>query len=65
MIEYSLQILPLIWDLQTSQPDATQPWYADDTGADSTFSGICKHIDNLMVEGPRGDIYRSRQRASW
>ena len=49
MIAYGLVILPLIWDLQTSHPDVTKPWYADDTGAGGTFAGICQHLDNLMM----------------
>ena len=62
MITYGLGILPLIWDLQNSPPEqmsrphVTQPWYDNDAGAGGTFAGICQHIDNLMVQGPRGDI---------
>ena len=52
MISYSLGILPLIQDLQMDHPDVTQPCYADDDGAGGTFSGIGRHLDNLMVRGP-------------
>ena len=65
MIAYGLQILPLIWDLQMAHPNVTQPWYADDAGAGGTFVGIYQHIDNLMVQGPCGDISWIQQRAYW
>ena len=30
----------------------TQTWYADDAGAGSTFGGIRRNLDNLMVRTP-------------
>ena len=51
MILYGLWILLLIQYLWKAHPIVTQPWYADDPASGRTFSGICQHLDNLMVRG--------------
>ena len=40
MITYCLGILPLIRDLQTAHPRATQLWYSNDSGVGGTFAVI-------------------------
>ena len=52
MIAYGLGILPLIWDLRKDHPGVTRPGYAYDAGAGSTFDGIHKHLENVMMRDP-------------
>ena len=49
MVTYGLGILPLIRKLWKAHPGVTQPWYVDEAGAGSTFKGICRHLDDLIV----------------
>ena len=51
MVAYGLGILLIICELQKSHPGVTKPWYADDSGAGSTFEGIWRNLDVLMVRG--------------
>ena len=44
-IEYRIGILLLIKNLKQEIPDVTQPWYADDDGALSTFTIIKTYFD--------------------
>ena len=39
-IDYSIGILTLIQKLKRELPDATHPWYADNSGALVTFSRL-------------------------
>ena len=34
MIAYGIRVLPLIRELRGAHPWVTQPWYADDAGAE-------------------------------
>ena len=52
MVKYGLVILLLIRELRKDHPGITQTWYADATGAGSTFEGIRIHLDYLMVRVP-------------
>ena len=54
-ITYGLGILPLFRDLRADHPRVTQPWYADDSGAKGTLTGIKQNLNVLVVQGsPRG-----------
>ena len=52
MVAYGLGILPLIQEFRKSHPGITQTWYADATGAGSTFEGIRINLDYLIVRVP-------------
>ena len=57
MIAYGLGVLLIIRELQEAHPKVTQPCYADNMGAVWTFTCILTHVDNIMVQGPQGDIF--------
>ena len=51
MVTYGLVIVLLICELYQTHPGVTYPWYADYAGAGSTFEGIRRNLDDLMVRG--------------
>ena len=51
-IAYGIGILPLIKNLKREIPDATQPWYSENTGALGTFARIETYFDFLTRQGP-------------
>ena len=54
MIAYSIGVLPLIRELQDVHPCVTQPWYADEAGAEGTFEKMLAHFWDLQAqEAPR------------
>ena len=57
MIVYGIGVLPRIWELRNAHPRATQPWYADDTGAGGTFQQIQEHLWDLEVRVPACGYY--------
>ena len=52
MIEYGLDILPCIREIQPAHPQVTKPWYAGNSGAGGSFAHIQCHLEDLMVRGP-------------
>ena len=52
MVVYGLGILPPIRDLRKSHPKVTQTWYSDGIDAGGTFTGIQRHLDNFLLQGP-------------
>ena len=65
MIEYGIGVLPIIQELQDTQPRITQPWYADDTGAGGSFGNIFAHFKYIQAGGPLRDTSQNRPRVSW
>ena len=57
MVAYGIVILPLIKCLNSTYPDAKQPWYTDDAGA----LGMCDHLEiyfkSLKRNGPSRGYY--------
>ena len=53
MITYGIGVLPLIRELQDTHPRATQPWYADDTGAGTSPGLLCGADQEHLGRGPR------------
>ena len=51
MAAYGLGILPLIKNLKGSHPDATKPWYSDNTGALGRFLIIEDYFNYLTQVG--------------
>ena len=60
MIDYGIEIIPLINNLKRQLPDITQPWYADNSGALGTLSIIETYFNSLTHQGP-GHVYHNRQ----
>ena len=52
MIAYGIGFLPLIRDIRRAHPRVTQPWYADDAGAEGKFEEIMDHFHDLQLRGP-------------
>eukprot|EP00978_Attheya_sp_CCMP212_P041254 scaffold234298_cov35-Attheya_sp.AAC.1 len=57
MVAYGLMLLPLIKLLKKEHPYASQPWYADDTGAGGSFTAIRKQCESLQKLGPARGYY--------
>ena len=57
MIAYGIGVLPLIRELREAHPRVTQPWYADDAGAEGTFQQVHEHFRDLQVRGPARGYY--------
>ena len=52
MIAYGIGILPLICELRTAHPHATQPWYEYKSDVGGTFEALQDHMRDLLVRGP-------------
>ena len=52
MIAYGKAVLPFIGEIWGAQPHVTQPWYADDVGAEGKFVHILAHLWELQARGP-------------
>ena len=52
IIAYGIGIFPLINSIRREIPDVTQPWYADISGALSTFERLETYFDSLTRQGP-------------
>jgi hypothetical protein len=53
MVLYGLTLTPLAEAIRTAVPQATQPWYADDTALVGTVPSIAKAQRLLLELGPR------------
>ena len=55
VIAYGIEVLPLLRELWGTHHCITQPWYADDAGAEGSFVNVLSHLQDLQERGtPRG-----------
>jgi hypothetical protein len=51
MVAYGILLLPLIRTLKDEISDVNQPWYADNSGAGGSFTGLGKYFEKLQEKG--------------
>ena len=57
MIACGIGVLPLIRELREAHPRVTQPWYADDAGAQGAFIDVQAHFQDLQARVPVRGYY--------
>ena len=57
MVDYGIGVIPLIKHLKLVNPDATKPWYAENTGALGTFDNLERYFNLLTRIGPAWRCY--------
>ena len=57
MVACSIGILNLIKHQEVVDPDITQPWYSNNTGALGMFDNLKLYFDSLKCNGPVRGYY--------